>query len=219
MTRIPGCLLLFAALAAGADQPAPVGQFDDQTDIGASLRPGSAEFDSAKDAYTVTGGGLNMWANADAFHYVWKRLSGDFTMSAEIRITTGGEGANPHRKAGLVVRQTLEPESPYIDVILHGDGMTSMQFRTTPGGATDESRAPVSAPALLRLERHGDVFEMWLAMKPGEAPQKVGTTGLALRDPVYVGLAVCAHDAGRMETAVFSNVKVEPSPAPSSASK
>ena len=212
MTRIPAFLLLSAALALAADPPAPVGQFESQTDIGASVRPGSAEFDAAKGAYTVTGGGLNMWANADAFHFVWKKLSGDFAITAEVRITTGAEGGNPHRKAGLVVRQGLEPESPYIDVILHGNGLTAMQFRTEPAGATDEVVSSASTPALLRLERHGDVFEMWLATTFGEAPRKVGSKNLTLHGPVYVGLAVCAHDAGRMETAVFSNVKVETPP-------
>ena len=212
MIRIPAFLLLSAAFAFAADQPAPLGQFDAQTGIGASVRPGSADFDAAKAVYTVTGGGLNMWANADAFHFVWKKLSGDFSLPAEVRITTGATDGNPHRKAGLVVRQSLEPESPYVDVILHGSGLTAMQFRTTPGGTTDEVHTDVTAPAVLRLERHGDVFEMWLSGAPGEAPHKVGSTGLELHDPIYVGLAVCAHDAGRMETAVFSNVKLEPAP-------
>lgn len=53
---------------------------------------------------------------------------------------------------------------------------------------------------------------MWLATTPGEEPRKVGSKDLTLHDPVYVGLAVCAHDAGRMETAVFSKVKVGPVP-------
>ena len=219
MTRIPLFLLLAAAFAFAADQPAAVGQFEAQADIGTSVRPGTAEFDAPKATYTVTGGGLNMWANTDAFHFVWKKLSGDFSITAEVHITTGATDGNPHRKAGLVVRQSLEPESPYVDVILHGSGMTSLQFRTTPGGTTGQVETDVTAPAVLRLERHGDVFEMWLAGAPGEAPRKIGSTGLALRDPVYVGLAVCAHDAGRMETAVFSNVKVEPVPTPASASK
>ncbi len=219
MTRIPLFLLLSAAFAFGADQPASLGQFDAQTDIGSSVRPGTAEFDAAKDAYTVSGGGLNMWANTDAFHFVWKKLSGDFSVTAEVRVTSGATDGNPHRKAGLVVRQTLEPESPYVDVILHGSGLTAMQFRATPGGTTQEVNTDVTAPAVLRLERHGDVFEMWLAGAHGEAPRKIGSTGVALRDPVYVGLAVCAHDAGRMETAVFSNVKVEPAPTPAAASK
>jgi hypothetical protein len=219
MTRIPLLLLLAAAFVFAADQPAPLGQFEAQTDIGVSLRPGSAEFDAAKDAYTVTGGGFNMWANADAFHFVWKKLSGDFSITAEVRITTGAADGNPHRKAGLVVRQSLEPESPYVDVILHGSGLTAMQFRATPGGTTGEVNTDVTAPAVLRLERHGDVFEMWLAAAPGEAPRKAGFTTLPLHDPLYVGLAVCAHDAGRMETAVFSNVKVEPAATPAPAAK
>lgn len=152
MTRTPAFLLLSAALALAADPPAPIGVFEAQTDIGASLRPGAAEFDAARGAYTVTGGGLNMWANADAFHFVWKKLSGDFSITAEVHITTGAGGGNEHRKAGLVVRQSLAPESPYIDLILHGNGLTAMQFRTEPAGVTDEVVSSASAPALLRLD-------------------------------------------------------------------
>jgi TolB protein len=210
MNRIPLFLLLSAALAAGADRTSSLGQFEAQTDIGASLQPGSAEFDAAKGLYTVTGGGLNMWANADAFHFVWKKLTGDFAIAAEVRIA--GTQGNPHRKAGLAIRQGLEPDAPYVDAILHASGLASMQFRATPGGPTAEVQAPLSAPAVLRLERHGDVFEMWLGAAPGEPLQKAGSLTLVLRDPVYAGLAVCAHDADRMETAAFSNVKVEPAP-------
>ena len=212
-------LALSTAGAFAADPSAPIGLFEGQTDIGASVKPGSAEFDSGQGAYTVTGGGLNMWANTDAFHYVWKKLSGDFVIAAEVRITTGATDGNPHRKAGLVVRQSLDPDSPYIDVILHGSGLTSMQYRTAPGAVTEQVETPVNAPAVLRLERHGDTFEVWLASAPGEPPRKAATRVLAFHDPVYVGLAVCAHDAGRMETAVFSNVKVEPGATPASASK
>jgi hypothetical protein len=208
MTRTVAVFLFAAALAAAADQPTTVGQFEGQTDIAASVRPGAAEFDSATGAYTITGGGLNMWANTDAFHYVWKKIEGDFAIIAQVRITTGGEGSNEHRKAGLVVRQSLDPDSPYIDVILHGSGLTAMQFRTAPAGPTEQVETTVTAPAVLQLVRHGDVFEMWLAQTPNVAPRKVGSRTLALKDPVYVGLAVCAHDAGRMETAEFSNVKI-----------
>jgi TolB protein len=206
MNRIPVFLFFFAAMSACAQQAA-VGQFEDQTDIGASLRPGSAVFDEANGTYTITGGGLNMWDKSDAFHFVWKKLSGDFTLTAQVRIE--GTDGNPHRKGGVVVRQNLDLDSPYIDVVLHGDGLTSMQFRSAPGAVTEEVRSSVSAPAVIRLERHGDVFEMWVAASADKPLEKVGSTTLALHDPVYAGLGVCAHDADRMETAVFSNVKIE----------
>jgi TolB protein len=210
MRRIPLILLLPAALLAGADQPAPVGEFEGQIDIGASVRPGSAELDSATGVYRIGGGGVNMWGTADAFHFVWKRLSSDFALEARVMLEPTDAGANPHRKAGLAIRQSLEPGAPYVDVVLHGEGLTALQFRKTAGGETEDLRSPVAFPAVIRLERHGDTFEMWVAATAGEGLRKVGSISVPLHDPVYAGLAVCSHDAARMERAEFSGVKVEP---------
>src|SRR5688572_2984131 len=85
--------------------------FDGQTDIGATKHAGSVEFDAARRSYTVAGGGANMWFTNDAFHFVWKRVSaGDVTLAADISFP--GEGGDPHRKACLIVRQSLAPIRP-----------------------------------------------------------------------------------------------------------
>jgi TolB protein len=197
MRWLAGFLLLSAAYAQ-------IGEFEEQADIGASLRPGAAKYDAG--VYTITGGGANMWFATDAFHFVWKRLSGDMVLTAKVEFE--GSGGDPHRKAGWVVRQGLEPDAPYVDLVVHGDGLTSLQFRAARAGNTGEIRSPVAAPAIIRLQRHGDTFEMWVAAA-GEPLRRVGSTAVVLHDPVYVGLAVCAHDAGRMETARFSEVKLQ----------
>ncbi len=196
-------LLLLAALATGA-QPARVGEFEDQSDIGTSVRPGSASFDAARAAYTVTGGGENMWFASDAFHFVWKRLSGDVVLTAAVAFPA--PGGNPHRKAGLIIRQSLDPDAPYVDAVVHGDGLTALQFRAARGGNTEEVRAPAMSASIIRLERRGDTFRLFT----GEDAAPGGSTAVVLRDPVYVGLAVCSHEPDRMETAVFTGVKIEP---------
>ncbi len=185
---------------------AQIGVFDQQVDIGASREPGSAKFDSTTGVYTVSGGGSNMWFGSDAFHYVFKQVSGDLSATAGVKLL--GTSTEPHRKAGWMIRQSLEPDSPYVDLIVHGDGTSSMQFRPTKGANTDEVRSTVTSPAVIRLERHGDAFELWAAAA-GEEPHKVGSTTVKLQDPVYVGLAVCAHNVEHMETAEFSGVKLE----------
>ncbi|MCX6637838.1 MAG: hypothetical protein NT090_22510 [Acidobacteria bacterium] len=200
-------ILLFPLISLAAQN---LGEFESQTTIGESARPGAAEFDAARRTYRLTGGGANMWGAADAFHFVWKKLSGDFTLTADVQFEdTGG---NAHRKAGWVVRQGLEPGAPYADLVVHGDGLTSLQFRTEAGGETREVRVPVSAPVKLRLERRGDIFRAWVA-RTGEELQPAGSTAVVLPDPVYVGLGVCSHDAARMETALFSSVEMKAAPA------
>jgi Tol biopolymer transport system component len=74
------------------------------------------------------------------------------------------------------------------------------------------AKSDLSAPVRLRIERRGDSFTM-LAGKPGEQLTSTGPATVTLKDPVYVGLAVCSHDANVLETAVFSNVAMQALPA------
>jgi Tol biopolymer transport system component len=121
---------------------------------------------------------------------------------------------NEHRKAVLMVRQSLDPNSAYADVALHGSGLTSLQFREEQGAATHEIQANVSAPKRLRIEKRGAYFTMSLAGADGEFHLAGGSTRITLKEPFYVGIGVCSHDKGVVEKAVFSNVELK---APTSA--
>jgi TolB protein len=198
--------LILSVLFCTALAAAGVGIFDSDGAVGETPKKGSVEYNAAAGEYRVTGGGANIWAAVDAFHFVWKRISGDVSLTADVQFS--GAGAVAHRKAVLMVRQTLEPDSAYADVALHGDGLTSLQFRPTTGAITQEIRSPVTAPLRIRIERRGEQFTMY-AGKPGEELKSTGTAIVALKDPVYVGLGVCSHNADNLETAVFSNVKIE----------
>jgi Tol biopolymer transport system component len=184
-----------------------LGLFENAADVGETPRAGAVEFDPGRAEYRVTGGGANIWGAQDAFHFVWKRVSGDFVLAADVKLL--GSGAVPHRKAALMIRQGLEPDAPYADVALHGDGLTSLQFRPAAGAATQEIQSPVKAPPRIRIERRGDRFTVY-AGNPGEELRPAGPATVALKDPVYAGLAVCSHDASVLETAVFSNVTAQP---------
>ncbi len=199
-----GAILLYDAAAVAGD---PLGVFNNQGDVGAVAKPGSASFDPGAGVYLVAGGGENMWATNDSFHFVWKKISGDFSFAAQVEWLR--PGGNAHRKACLVVRQTLAPDSPYIDVALHGDGLTSLQFREEAGGLTREVRTPAKGPKRIGLERVGDAF----VALTGSDTTPLGISGafhrLHLADPVYVGLGVCAHDDHALEQARFTALKLE----------
>src|SRR5438093_367321 len=94
-------------------QAQPVGMFESSADVGANPLPGSAEIQSGS-VYRITGGGANIWGTADAFRFAWKKISGDVTLSADVRFE--GTGTDPHRKAVLMIRQSLDPDSAYADV-------------------------------------------------------------------------------------------------------
>lgn len=202
------CLVL---LLAGVSSAA-VGLFEEQTDVGDACDigiPGSAVFDAAKNEYTVTASGYNMWFDRDAFYFLYNRLEGDLVMVADINFV--GKGKVAHRKAGWIVRQTLDKDSPFIGAIVHGDGLIALQWRATKGGQMSddlEILRSVKGFATIMLERHADTYTLSVA-PDGKAFQIVGSVPMKLTDPVYAGLVVCSHDANTAETAIFSNVKFE----------
>jgi TolB protein len=190
----------------------PNGIFESAGDIGTTPRSGSLQFNAASGEYRITGGGANIWGKEDAFHFVWRRLSGDATITADISFI--GTGAVAHRKALLMFRQDLTPDSAYADAALHGDGLTSLQYRAGAGAATQEIQSTTKGPVRIRIERRGNRFTMF-AGNPGGDMIPSGPQTVEMKDPVYLGLGVCSHDADVLETAVFANVRFEtPRPAP-----
>ena len=185
----------------------PIGIFEGQSDVGTVLHPGSAHFDSAKGDYTISGCGENMWFKTDAFHFVWKKVSGDLTLTADISFV--GVGKNPHRKVCLLVRQSLDPDSPYADVAVHGVGLTSLQYRDEKGETTREIQSNVTAPHRVRLEKHGDYVTISVSDAEGRLHPSGGSAKIPLQGSFYVGLGVCSHEKDVTETAVFSNVDLK----------
>jgi hypothetical protein len=151
------------------------------------------DYDAAKGTYTVAGSGENMWFGKDAYQFVWKKVSGDLALSADIGFV--GSGGNAHRKAVLMIRQSLDEDSVYVDIARHGNGMTGLQFRTEKGALTSEVQSPDWGPAHLRIEKHGAYVTMWLAGESGGELKIAGASPrIELREPFYVGIGVCSHD-------------------------
>jgi len=184
-----------------------LGIFSHQRDIGSVAHRGSVDFNPATGGYLIAGGGENMWFTTDAFHFVWKRMSGDFTLTADVKFV--GTGGNPHRKACLLIRQSLKPGSVYADVALHGSGLTALQYRDAPGSTTHEIQSSISAPTRMRIEKRGDYISMWLAATGEDLKPAGGYLRIPVKGKFYVGLGVCAHDNKTIEKAIFSNVELE----------
>jgi Tol biopolymer transport system component len=201
-----GCALLCAALRLPAQSAAPVGVFEGNIDVGVVSHAGSAKYDASTHTYTVSGSGENMWFANDAFQFVWKKVSGDVTLTADIAFPV--QGGNNHRKAVLMIRQSLDADSAYADAALHGDGLTSLQARTEKGAVTHEVQANRTAPHRLRIMKRGGQIYIFLA-GDGEALSFAGgSIRLALQEPFYIGIGVCSHEKDATETAVFSNVEL-----------
>src|ERR1017187_1699271 len=204
-----GAIAVFALAPVamlGASQS--LGIFSGQQDVGTVLHAGSAQYDKAHDTYTVSGSGENMWFGMDDIHFVWKKVSGDVSLTSSIAIL--GTGGDPHRKAVLMIRQTLDGNSPQVDLAVHGVGLTSLQFRDAPGADMHEVQSNVSAPPTVRLEKRGDFFYAFVSGKDGKLQPSGASTKIEITGEFYIGIGVCAHNKDAVEKAVFSHVKLEP---------
>jgi hypothetical protein len=200
--------MILAAVLMAPAAAAQLGVFAGHGDVGTVLHPGRVEYDEAQKSYRITGGGENIWGTADAFHYVWMQVTGDGSVTADVAFpTTTGD---PHKKAVLMVRQSLDADAAYADVAVHGSGLTSLQSREAKGAATHEIQSNVTGPKRVRLTRVGDYFYLSVAGEGEELHPAGGSMKVALADPFYVGIGVSAHNKDAAETAIFRNVAVLP---------
>ncbi len=203
MRQLPLLCLLAASAFAQAGQ---VGVFAHSEDVGSPPMRGSAEF--AAGQYRITGSGTDIWGKTDQFHYVWREMSGNFTVTATVKFLTEG---NPHRKAGIMLRQSAEADAPYCDLVIHGDGMPGVQFRNTKGDNTSTVDFPMEGPGTfqLKLVRQGATITISIG-KDGAPMRELGHTNSSLANPLMVGLAVSSHTPSASNTALFSDVSVQP---------
>jgi len=205
MTGFLAMAALAAAVSTGSGAEPPLGQFDGHGDIGSPRLSGSAAYNAVSQEYTLTSAGLNMWAARDEFHFAWKRMTGDFILQARVELL--GTGVDRHRKLGWIVRSTLDADSPYADAAVHGDGLTSLQYRRAKGALTEQVQSPITGADVVQLERKGSAY-IFSAARFGDALTAVQVADLALGDDVYVGLFLCSHNPDVIEKAVFRDVRI-----------
>jgi hypothetical protein len=202
-------LLAMTAMAAAA----PLGQFTDHQDIGKPRHPGSASYDARTGTYTITAGGQNMWATHDDFHYAWKKMSGDVRATVDVDFVSpapppGAPGVI-HRKGGIVLRQDLDPDSAYVDVLRMGNQQLSLQYREKKGDETHLIWINTARQGTVRLEKIGDYAYLSVPGADGKLHHAGGSFKLHITGPYYIGLGVCPHDDSKTETMAFKNLKFE----------
>src|SRR4029453_4732383 len=151
-------LALAGLTARGQGQ---IGQFQDSGDVGSPALTGTTAYNPVTQMYALSAGGTNMWADRDEFQFAWRKLSGDFILQAQIAFV--GVGVDPHRKAGLIMRSALGAGWTYAGAVIHGDGLTSLQFRKTKGAATEQIESSVKGADVVQIERHGSTYAMSVA--------------------------------------------------------
>ena len=202
----------------------PIGRFDGQSDIGSALLPGSASYDVGAKQYTINSAGYNVWYMRDEFHFLWKKMSGDVSLAADIAFPdANGYG---DRKTVLIIRQDLDDDSKEVFVALHGAGMIQlaqrpeknvrikdMEYRIGSRGGLPGGKSPddlVTARARrIGIEKHGDSFVLLVSLE-GEPMHQFGPpVNLRITGPFYAGIGFCSHLPDKSDTAVFTDVVLE----------
>jgi TolB protein len=183
-----------------------VGIFEGYTDVGENLKTGSAVYIPETQQYVISGAGYNIWGDHDEFQFVWKKMKGDFILHTRAEFV-GAKGVEEHRKVGWMVRKDLDGKSPHVNAVVHGDGLTSLQFRRAAAAQTEEVKSTLTHANIIELERKGKQYTMRVA-RNGQAYTVSEINDIDLGDEVYVGLFVGSHNADVLETGVFNNVRV-----------
>jgi len=192
----------------------PIGVFAAQSDIGGPLLPGSASYNGGVKQYTINSASYNIWYARDEFRYLWKKMSGDVSLAADI--TFPNPAGYGDRKAVLVIRQDLDDDSKEAMTALHGAGLIHLALRPEKGADIKEAQriassgGPAGVAAMrIGIEKRGDGLALFVSLK-GEPMHQVGAPiSLHLDEPFYVGIGFCSHLPDKSDTAVLSNVVLE----------
>jgi hypothetical protein len=190
----------------------PIGIFQGQSDIGGPLVPGSASYDAATKKYTINSAGYNIWYTRDEFHYLWKKMSGDVSLSADVSFPVAQQP--PHdRKVVVIIRQDLDDGSKEIMAAEHGTGMVHLAQRPAKNDSIKDMQYRISGsmlsgvmPQRIGIEKRGDSVALYISVQ-GEPMHQFGPPiQLHFDGPFYVGIGFCSHYPVTVDTGVFSNV-------------
>lgn len=210
------CVMLFGTVLFSNVQAqvpgAKIGSFDQFTNVGGPKIAGAASYYEPSQTYRLSSAGANIWFGQDSFALLSKKMNGDFILQTQVKFI--GDGHEPHRKAGLMIRSSTASNSPVVVCTVHGDGLTAFQYRTAIGGIMKEIKLTIKAPDVLQLEKKGNTYTMSVA-RFGETYQVEKLDSIDLGVNLIAGLYVCAHTNEFSEEAEFSNTRIF-NPAPDS---
>jgi regulation of enolase protein 1 (concanavalin A-like superfamily) len=189
--------------ATGGDVPASLPNGWQTANIGATSGGGAGE---RGGVFTVSGGGADIWGTADAFRFVYRSLAGDGTVVARVATV---QNVDAWTKAGVMIRQSLDPASPHASMFVTAGKGLAFQSRSVAGGTSVSTAVAGTAPRWVRVVRAGQAVTASVS-SDGTTWTDIGRRTISLSGAVYVGLAVTSHNTGQLAVATFEAVAATP---------
>ncbi|SEM06442.1 Por secretion system C-terminal sorting domain-containing protein [Aquimarina amphilecti] len=175
----------------------------ENTDVGNPLISGNASYDNG--TFTVNGTGADIWGQSDQFHYVYQPLNGNGEIIAKIESV---DNTNNWAKAGVMIRETLNPGSKHGMLVASYSEGIAFQRRTATGGVTTHTGAAGSPSLWLKLVRLDATLTAHQSIN-GNNWTKVGEDTIDMANDIYIGLATTSHNEQAICSAVFNDVQVK----------
>ena len=211
LARMSSLIILLLTATSAFAQTDTLGLFSDHMDIGHPKNPGSSQYDKVTHTYTLKGSGYNIWFNRDEFQYLFRKIKGDFIVTANFQFV--GDKGNGHRKIGWMIRQSTNDKSIHISAVEHGDGLTVLQWRSLTGENMKDPEGEIFYPEksfeVVQLQRTGKK----IIMRVGHVGETLKTVGAHVMnnmpEEALVGLFICSHDPEVTEEAKVWDVHID----------
>ncbi len=196
----------YSDTASGTTPTAPpTGNTWSQADIGGVGIAGANT--ASGNTITVQGSGNDIWDTADGFRFVYRTITGDCTVEAQVTSLT-----NTHAwaKAGVMIRDSTAANARNVFAVATAGNGVGAQARATSGGTTSFTGGPWGAtvPYWVRLVRTGNTI-VASASANGANWTTIATYNVALNATALVGFAVTSHANGTLATATFTDPFIE----------
>jgi TolB protein len=210
-TILMSLFLVQFLISSSIAQTNTIGVFENQADIGKPKKSGSVVYNKPDQSYLITGSGYSIWFERDEFQFVYRKIKGDFVLTANFEFT--GKSTTTERKMGWMVRESLDDNASHISAVTQGNGSTALQWRAMKGAfmrrPQDEIIAFKRYYQIIQLERKGKQI-IFRAAQVGEPLQIIGTHDMTdMSDEVFAGLFICSNNPDKSESARVWNVRID----------
>jgi regulation of enolase protein 1 (concanavalin A-like superfamily) len=171
-------------------------------DIGQVGKAGRAS--AAGGTFSIAGAGSDIWGIADAFRFAYVELANDGAVVARVATV---QNVNAWTKAGVMIRQNLEANSPHASLFVTPGKGIAFQRRAAAGSASTSSAVAGAAPRFVKLVRAGRTITASVSAD-GVSWTNAGQQTLTISGPVLAGLAATSHDNTTLAAATFDRATV-----------